>query len=40
MMDAIVSAWVNALGGAGIIGGVCALIFVVAVAAIFFKMTT
>jgi len=40
MIDAIVSAWVLSIGGPGVIGGLCAMIFVFAVAAIFFKMTT
>lgn len=40
MMDAIVSAWVIAIGGPGIIGGLCAMIFIFMIGAVFFKMTT
>lgn len=40
MMDAIAGAWVLALGGEGVIGILCALVFVFAIGFVFYKLTT
>lgn len=40
MMDAIVSAWVIALGGEGIIGAMLGIAFIFTIVFVFYKITT
>jgi hypothetical protein len=40
MIDAIVSAWVGAIGGVSVIGVLLSLFFVIAIAFVFYKITT
>ena len=40
MMDAIVGAWVTAIGGEGVLGILCSLIFIFSIAFVFYKITT
>jgi hypothetical protein len=40
MMDAIVGAWVNAIGGEGVIGALLGTLFVLVIAFVFFKIST
>ena len=39
-MDAIVGAWVIAIGGEGVIGILCSLLFIFTIAFVFYKITT
>jgi len=40
MMDAIVGAWVEAIGGEPVIGALCSLLFIFAIAFVFYKIST
>lgn len=40
MMDAIVGAWVSAIGGEGVIGALLGTIFVLVMGFVFYKITT
>ena len=40
MMDAIVSAWVQVIGGEATIGSVCAILFLFSLGFVFYKIST
>lgn len=40
IMDAIVGAWVLAIGGEGVIGILCAILFIFSIGFVFYKIST